>query len=132
VGTAYVAPGDFHMRVRREPSLRITLDQTPSVWGVRPAADLLFESVAEAYGPHTVGVVLTGMGRDGGAGLLRIREAGGATLVQDRESSVVYGMPAHALAVGGADESVELASIAAAIEVHVQRRLALGVPRADA
>lgn len=71
------------------------------------------------------------MGRDGGAGLLRIREAGGATLVQDRESAVVYGMPAHALAVGAADESVELGSIAAAIESHVQRRLALDASRTD-
>lgn len=130
-GTAYLAPGDFHMRVRREPSLRITLDQAPSVWGVRPSADVLFESVAETYGARTVGVVLTGMGRDGGAGLLRIREAGGVTVAQDRASSVVYGMPAHAVALGAAEETVELGGLARAIEERVGRLVALDASRAD-
>lgn len=122
-GTAYLAPGDFHLRVRREPSLRLTLDQEPSVWGVRPSADLLFESVAESFGARSVGVVLTGMGRDGGAGLLRIREAGGSTLVQDRESAVVYGMPGHALAVGAAEEAIALPRLAEAIADRVHDAL---------
>jgi two-component system chemotaxis response regulator CheB len=119
-GVAYLAPGDFHMRVRREPSLRIALDQEPSVWGVRPSADLLFESVAQAFGAQALGVVLTGMGRDGAAGLLRIRDAGGPTLVQDRESAVVYGMPGHALTVGAAEETVALARLGDAIAERVR------------
>lgn len=129
-GTVYLAPGDFHLRVRAEPSLRLSLDQEPSVWGVRPCADLLFESVAASFGARSVGVVLTGMGRDGGAGLLRIRSAGGCTLVQDRASAVVYGMPGHALAVGAAEEAIELPRLGDAIaeRVHsvVERRAGRG------
>lgn len=129
-GTVYLAPGDFHLRVRAEPSLRLSLDQEPSVWGVRPCGDLLFESVAASFGARSVGVVLTGMGRDGGAGLLRIRSAGGATLIQDRESAVVYGMPGHALAIGAAEATVDLPELADAIAERVRavsaRRVAGG------
>jgi two-component system chemotaxis response regulator CheB len=120
-GTAYVAPADFHLRVRRDPALRLSLDQEPPVWGVRPSADVLFESVAETYGARAVGVVLTGMGRDGAAGMLRIRRAGGSTLVQDRETAVVYGMPAQCIALGAAEAVVELGRIADAIAERVAR-----------
>ncbi len=119
-GAAYLAPGDFHMRVRRGHTLRLALDQAPPVWGVRPSADVLFDSVAEVYGARTVGVILTGMGRDGGAGLQRIRTAGGSTLVQDKESAVVYGMPAHCLALGAAEAVVDLSDMAGVIAERVQ------------
>jgi two-component system, chemotaxis family, protein-glutamate methylesterase/glutaminase len=93
-GVVYVAPGGRHMLVeRRADSMRIRLLDTPPVWGVRPAADLLFAAVARTYGPASVGVVLTGMGRDGAAGLRAIREVGGTAVAQDEETAVIASMP---------------------------------------
>jgi two-component system chemotaxis response regulator CheB len=108
----WVAPGDFHMRVRRiGPAFRIALDQREPMWGTRPAADALFASVAEAYGVESMGIVLTGMGRDGAAGLGAIRAAGGRSLAQDRATSVVYGMPARAVEEGAVDAVLPLDEI---------------------
>jgi two-component system chemotaxis response regulator CheB len=113
---AWVAPGDFHMRVRRVGGgAMISLDQREPIWGSRPAADALFPTVAETFGPRCVGVVLTGMGRDGAEGLAAIRRAGGATLAQDRGSSVVYGMPGHAVAKDVVDRALPLNDLPGAI-----------------
>ncbi len=103
-GRIYVAPGGRHMTLAGSThSPLIRLDDTDPLWGVRPAADHLFFSAARYYGNHTVGVVLTGMGCDGAAGLTAIREVGGWAVVQDRESCVVPGMPDAARAGAGAD-----------------------------
>jgi two-component system, chemotaxis family, protein-glutamate methylesterase/glutaminase len=93
-GCAYLAPAGMHMALRRGPEgIVVALENGEPVWGVKPAADVLFRSLAEHYGPSSGGVVLTGMGRDGAAGLRAIRDVGGWTAVQDSASSVVYGMP---------------------------------------
>ncbi|MFN0102758.1 MAG: chemotaxis protein CheB [Bryobacteraceae bacterium] len=115
-GLALVAPGDRHMRVAPAGDRwEVRLDGGPKVWHQRPAADVLFSSIARAAAPHAVGVLLTGMGRDGAAGLRLMREAGCWTIAQDEASCVVFGMPRAAIDAGAACEVVPLERIAAAI-----------------
>jgi two-component system chemotaxis response regulator CheB len=120
-GRAYVAPGGFHMTVRDDGAGPvIALDTSPSIWGVRPAADLLFRSAAELFGASTVAVVLTGMGRDGAEGTRAIREAGGRAVIQDRETATIFGMPQAALHHAGADRVVPLTDVGASIAEFVE------------
>jgi two-component system, chemotaxis family, protein-glutamate methylesterase/glutaminase len=119
-GKVYFAPGGQHMRVEVHAEMaRLVLDESPTVWGVRPAADPLFRSVADAFGGATVGVVLTGMGRDGAEGLFAIRQAGGGAIVQDKATATIYGMPHAAVELAGADRIEPLSNIAGAITAWV-------------
>lgn len=119
----YIAPGGFHMRVSVEDgTTRLRLEQTPALWGVRPAADPLFQSAAAAFGARCVGVVLTGMGRDGADGLLSVRTAGGLAIVQDAATATIYGMPRAALAIAGADRVVALGEAANSIVAALSTR----------
>ncbi|MHB1311097.1 MAG: chemotaxis-specific protein-glutamate methyltransferase CheB [Gemmatimonadaceae bacterium] len=119
----YLAPGGQHVRVAAAadgggPRLMLSADAT--VHGVRPAADLLFASVAAQFGSRAVGVVLTGMGRDGAAGLSAIHAAGGRVVVQDEATSTIYGMPREAkLACGRVDAEPALSDVAAVVTAHV-------------
>ena len=126
VNHVYLAPGGLHMRV--VPALggksAIALDSGATIWGVRPAADPLFVSVAEQFGEQTIGVVLTGMGRDGSDGLQAIRAAGGVGIVQDRATSTIYGMPQAALARAGAERIAALHDVAPAVVEYLALRRA--------
>jgi two-component system chemotaxis response regulator CheB len=100
-GQVTVAPADLHLTVRHG---RLRLDDSPPRHSCRPSVDVLFESVASELGPAAAGCLLTGMGRDGAAGLLAIRRAGGFTAAQDEATSVVYGMPREAALLDAAEE----------------------------
>ena len=111
-GKVYVAPGGAtHLEVVRSAGLRCRLVQGDPVSGHRPSVDVLFNSVAQAVGDKAVGVILTGMGRDGAQGLLAMRKAGARTLGQDEQSCVVYGMPRTAFELGAVEKQVSLSSI---------------------
>ncbi len=101
-GHGYVAPDGFHLGVGN--GLRIVLSDHAPENGMRPSADHLFRTVAQALGPAAVGVLLTGMGRDGAVGLKTMKEKGAITIAQDEESSVVHGMPGEAIKLGAATQ----------------------------
>jgi len=124
----YLAPGGFHMTVAGVPgNSTLHLDTSATVWGVRPAADPLFASVADVFGDAVIGVVLTGMGRDGAEGLRRVRAAGGTGVVQDQDSSIVYGMPLAALELAGADRIAGVRDLARVIRnICRSRRRGIG------
>ena len=111
-GTVYVAPGNYHMLLRSKGTERtLRVASGPKVCNQRPAVDVLFNSVADQAGQHCIGILLTGMGKDGAQGQLKIKNAGGYTIAQDEESSIVWGMPREAVALGAADKVLSLGSI---------------------
>ncbi len=115
-GKVLVAPGDMHMKIIRSGGrYEITLSQEDKVNGHRPSVDVMMKSVAENVGANAVGVILTGMGNDGAAGLKAMRDAGAETFAQDEATSVVYGMPKVAFEIGAAKAVLPLNSMAEAL-----------------
>lgn len=115
-GHVYIAPGDQHLVVERSGARwRCRLDAGPAVNRHRPAVDVLFRSVAQQAGFNAIGVLLTGMGRDGAEGLKEMRNAGSPTIAQDEATSVVWGMPGEAVQIGAAAEVLPLSRIAARV-----------------
>ncbi|MES1186632.1 MAG: chemotaxis response regulator protein-glutamate methylesterase [Myxococcales bacterium] len=114
-GKALIAPGGRHLMLQRVGATYVVrLRDMPAVNHHRPSVDVMMHSVAKAAGSNAVGVILTGMGSDGAKGLLAMREAGAHTIAQDEETSIVYGMPKEAAALGGASEVLPLDEIARA------------------
>ena len=112
-GHAFVAPGDSHLRVERSGARYICrIDHGAPVNRHRPSVDVMFESLAQAAGSRCIGVLLTGMGRDGAQGLLQVRNCSGQTIAQDEASSVVWGMPGEAVAMGAAQLVLPLSAMA--------------------
>ncbi|GAA5175105.1 MULTISPECIES: protein-glutamate methylesterase/protein-glutamine glutaminase [Halomonadaceae] len=119
-GHAYIAPGDRHLKLSRSgANYVVALDDGEPVNRHRPSVDVLFNSAAKNAGRNAIGVILTGMGKDGAAGLLDMRKAGAHTLAQSEATCVVYGMPREAVAVGGAVETVDLEQMASKIMQQV-------------
>jgi two-component system chemotaxis response regulator CheB len=130
-GLALVAPGDFHMLLRRSGGrYYVSVKTGPRVCYQRPSVDVLFSSVAEAAGAEAVGALLTGMGSDGAQGLLKMRQAGARTMAQNEATCVVYGMPREAVALGAAAQVLPLTAIAEAM-LAVRGRRELGIDRSS-
>jgi two-component system chemotaxis response regulator CheB len=111
-GKIYLATQDRHLRAG--PGY-LQVDAGDPVCAQRPSGTVLLESMANVFGPHALGVLLTGMGEDGSDGLLQLRRKGGYTIAEDESTAVVYGMPAAAVRLGGVSESLPLPAIAARI-----------------
>jgi two-component system chemotaxis response regulator CheB len=122
-GTAYLAPGHSHLSIRKSGAGYVTeLSQGEPVNRHRPAVDVLFDSVAEQVRGNAMGVILTGMGRDGAQGLLRMRQAGAYTIGQDQASCVVYGMPREAVLAGAVEEVASLDAIPGRLLAKLQQQ----------
>lgn len=125
-GHAYIAPGDRHLSVERSGANYVALlGDGPPVNRHRPSVEVLFRSAAQAVGPNALGIMLTGMGKDGAVAMLEMKEAGAYNMAQDEATCVVFGMPKEAIACGGVHAVLPLADIAA----HVLGRLGAHGPR---
>ena len=112
-GLALLAPGDYHMTVGKDG--RVHMNKNPKIHGVRPAVDPMMATASEVYKSKMVGVIMTGMGRDGATGIEAIKKNNGATIAQDEASCVVYGMPQEAYKTGCVDRVVPLSQIPAEV-----------------
>ena len=123
-GHAYLAPDDLHMGISRSGRILLTHEEPEN--NLRPAVSFLFRSLAEVFGPDALGVLLSGMGKDGAAELKLMKDNGATTIAQDRESSVVHGMPGEAIQLGGVTHVLPADKIADTLITLVKRRQAAG------
>ncbi|MCK8563568.1 chemotaxis response regulator protein-glutamate methylesterase [Yersinia ruckeri] len=127
-GHAYIAPGDRHLELARSgANYQVRIHDSPAVNRHRPSVDVLFRSVAQYAGRNAVGVILTGMGNDGAAGLLEMHRAGAYTIAQNEASCVVFGMPREAIAMGGTNEVLELNQISQRMLAQISSGQALRI-----
>jgi two-component system, chemotaxis family, protein-glutamate methylesterase/glutaminase len=132
-GHAYIAPGDMHLSLVRDGARYVCrLDDGPPVNRHKPSVDVLFRSVAQQAGRNAIGVILTGMGKDGALGLKEMRDTGSRTIAQDEATSIVWGMPGEAVSLGGAAEVLPLGDICSRIlaladEMDITRSADAGV-----
>lgn len=121
-GHVYIAPGHSHLKIKRSGANYMTeLSQSPPVNHHRPSVEVLFRSVAENAGKNAIGVMLTGMGKDGAIGMLEMRQAGAYNFAQDEATCVVFGMPREAIAVGAVDEIVPIQKMTEQVLGHLMR-----------
>ncbi len=121
-GHVYIAPGSHHLLIERDGARFVCrLNDGPAVNRHRPSVDVMFRSVAQNVGHNAIGVILTGMGDDGAAGMKELNEAGAATIAQDEKTSVVWGMPGEAVKAGGVDSILPLNSVSAKIITLAKR-----------
>lgn len=119
-GHAYIAPGHSHLLLKRSGANYVCeLSQGPLVNRHRPSVDVLFRSAANCAGKNAIGVILTGMGKDGAAGMLEMKQAGAYNFAQDEATCVVFGMPKEAISMGGVDEVVPLPEMASRVMKHL-------------
>jgi two-component system chemotaxis response regulator CheB len=112
-GLVLIAPGNYHMLLKRSGArYYVQVKKGPLIHHQRPAADVLFKSVAKYAGANALGIILTGMGRDGAAGLLTMKKAGAINIAQDENSCVIFGMPKEAIKMGSVDHIVDINGIA--------------------
>ena len=121
-GRVLLAPGNKHMIIKRDgANYYVELKEGPLVFHQRPAVEVLFCSMATYVGKNAVGIILTGMGKDGADGLLEMKKNGAYTIAQDEKSCIVFGMPKEAIALGGVDEIYPLSDIPFAIMKHIEK-----------
>ncbi len=115
-GQALLAPGNYHLELRRSGArYYVTLNQEPPVNRHRPSVDVMFRSVAHYAGANSIGIILTGMGNDGAAGMVEMKKAGAYNFAQDEASCVVFGMPKEAIKMGAVDKTLPLTEIPSAL-----------------
>lgn len=124
-GRVLIAPGDHHMVVARLPHPHVALNQRDPVSGHRPSVDVLMHSVAREYGAQGIGVIMTGMGKDGAEGIWQLHRNGGLVLAQDKESSVIFGMNREVILNGDADEVLPVEGIARRLADHTRQRMSV-------
>jgi len=121
-GHVYLAPGDMHMTViKKHRQLYVSLHDGPLVCYQKPSVEVLFNSMADVVKDKGVGVILTGMGNDGAAGLKNMKDSGAYTIAQDEATSTVFGMPCRAIALGGVSQTLPIQNIAGVILGKLQK-----------